>query len=371
MEQNRWFEVENVNEIPSPALLVYHHRVLENIKRMIEIAGDTNRLRPHIKTHKMSEILRLEDEMGISKCKCSTIAEAELAAMSGVKDILLAMQPVGPQTGRLFNLIKAYPFSIFSAIVDSASVINQISAKSIRNDAEITLYLDINNGMNRTGIEPGDDAAELYKLINDSPYLKAGGLHVYDGHIGDFFPSERKQTCDQDFLPVHFLKQKLEKDGFEVASVIAGGSPTFPFHAANSEVTECSPGTTVLWDYGYTQKFPDLNFLIAALVLTRIVSKPGKNLICLDLGHKAIASEMPHPRVKIIGIDDYIVKSHSEEHLVLETDEADKFEVGQYFYGIPYHICPTVTRYERAYVIKDGKAGDEWMIEARDRKLKY
>ena len=371
METARWFRVENIEEVSSPALLLYHHRITENIRRMVEIAGDACRLRPHIKTHKMSEILHIQDDFNITKCKCSTIAEAELAAMNGVLDILLAMQPVGPNIQRLFDLKKAYPYSSFSTIVDSAEVIKNISDQAIINDSEITLWLDINIGMNRTGIPPFEEAVDLYNLINSSPYLKAGGLHAYDGHIHEYSPAERKITCDNDFQQALNLKQKLESLSLPVPMIITGGSPTFNIHARRKDTIELSPGTTVLWDYKYSQLFPDLNFLFAALVLTRVVSKPGTNLLCLDLGHKAIASEMPHPRIKLIGLDEYQVRNHSEEHMVIECQEAEKYKVGSHFYGIPYHICPTVSRYDRAVVIRDGKASEEWKIEARDRKINY
>jgi D-serine deaminase-like pyridoxal phosphate-dependent protein len=371
MDNNRWFEIENHQEVPSPSLLLYPHRITENIRRMVNIAGDASRLRPHIKTHKMSEILKIQDDFGITKCKCSTIAEAELAAMSGVRDILLAMQPVGPNLDRLFALIKAYPFSLFSVIADSAGIIKKLSDDATTNDAEITVFLDINNGMNRTGVSPSGEAFELYKLIYESPYLKPGGLHIYDGHINDYPPGERKESCDDAFYPVLELKQRLEDVNMPVPVMVAGGSPTFAIHAQRKEAIDLSPGTVVLWDYGYSKLFPDLNFLHAAMVITRVVSKPAGNLLCLDLGHKSIASEMPHPRVKLIGLDNFTVKKHSEEHLVIETSEAGKFKVGDCFYGIPWHICPTVSLYGSAVTVVDGKAAAEWNIEARNRRINY
>lgn len=368
MENTRWFEAENVHEISSPALLLYPHRIEENIRRMVEMAGDASRLRPHIKTHKLSQIIHIQDDFSIDKCKCSTIAEAELAAINGVKDILLAYQPVGPNIKRFFLLKKAFPYSRFSAIVDNAEVIKEISEEAVRNDLEVTLWLDINNGMNRTGILPDDEALELFKLIAELPYLNAGGLHVYDGHIHDYLPSDRKIHCDNDFQSVLELKSKIERI-YPTPTLIAGGSPTFPVHAQRDRSIELSPGTTVLWDYNSAQLYPDLNFLNAAMVMMRVVSKPEDNLLCLDLGHKALASEMPHPRVKIIGLEEYTVRNHSEEHMVVECYDAHKFAVGTVFYGIPYHICPTVAKYERAIIIRDGKACDEWKIEGRDRKI--
>src|SRR5882724_7152296 len=105
----RWYEIENVDDVPSPALLVYRDRVEQNVERMIAMAGGPDRLRPHIKTHKTPELIRLQIDRGITKFKCSTIAEVEMAAMAGAKDVLLAYQPVGPNVDRFLILIGDFP----------------------------------------------------------------------------------------------------------------------------------------------------------------------------------------------------------------------------------------------------------------------
>jgi len=123
----------------------------------------------------------------------------------------------------------------------------------------------------------------------------------------------------------------------------------------------------VFWDAGYASKLPDLEFLPAALVLTRVISKPGKNRLCLDLGHKAIASEMAPPRVQLLGLEDAKAVSHSEEHLVVETGRSKQFRVGDCLYGIPWHICPTVALHSEATVVKRGAVISRWKVAARDR----
>ena len=152
--------------------------------------------------------------------------------------------------------------------------------------------------------------------------------------------------------------------------VVGGGTPTFPFHARHT-AHECSPGTTLLWDFGYAEKFADLEFQQAAVLLSRVVSKPGSDRVTLDLGHKGIAAENPHPRVKFIRLDDAEAVVHSEEHLTLQTDRAGEFRVGDLLYGIPRHICPTVALYDRAYIIRMGKLTAQWQVTARARKLTY
>jgi D-serine deaminase-like pyridoxal phosphate-dependent protein len=199
--------------------------------------------------------------------------------------------------------------------------------------------------------------------------VNAGGLHVYDGHVHDADPAVRAQRCEAGFAPVAAFRDELLKAGLPVSRTTGGGTPTFPMHARRPDV-ECSPGTCVLWDAGYGTKCKDLDFLHAALVLTRVISKPGKNRLCLDLGHKAIAAENPHPRVIFLNLPEAKAVIHSEEHLVVETERADEFPVGATFYGVPWHICPTVALYSEATIIRNGCAAEVWSIQARSRKLK-
>src|SRR5438045_6894086 len=118
--QGGWHIVENVNEVPSPALLIYPDRIAENIRRMISaVNGDVGRLRPHIKTHKLPELIALQMRQGITRFKCATIAEAEMLGMAGASDVLLGYQPVGPNIGRLAELLRIFPKTIFSAVDDN------------------------------------------------------------------------------------------------------------------------------------------------------------------------------------------------------------------------------------------------------------
>ena len=364
-----WYRVENINEINSPAILIYPERVEHNIRKMIEIAGKPERLRPHVKTHKMPEIIKLQMKYGITKFKSATIPETEMVAGCGTADILLAMQPVGPNLERFFRLRKEFANSSFSCIADNIADIGNISEMAVKTGMETRVWLDINVGMNRTGAPPGKESVGLFKKIMASPMLVAGGLHVYDGHIHEADLELRTKKCSDAFAPVAEMIKELEKQGINV-KIVAGGTPTFPIHAGHNE-PELSPGTMLLWDYGYGQAFSDLEFLHAAVLLTRVVSKPAPGLLCIDLGHKAVASEMPQPRVKLLDLTDYQITGHSEEHMVIRTPEADKYKTGDVLYGIPWHICPTIDRHDKATVIRNNRAEGEWNIEARRRKIKF
>jgi D-serine deaminase-like pyridoxal phosphate-dependent protein len=305
---------------------------------------------------------------GISVFKCATIAEAEMVAKCGVKDILLAYQPVGPNIERFFNLKNKFPEAKISCITDNEEIINQLSEVAGRNKTATNVYLDINNGMNRTGIQPGEAAIKLFKHISDSPNIRAEGLHVYDGHIHEKDFLQRQKLCNDAYEPVKSLISEIKKFYSRPVNIVAGGTPTFPVHAMRRDV-QTSPGTLLLWDYGYSSSFSDMEFLHAAVLLMRVISKPDNDLVCIDLGHKAVASEMPHPRIKVLEMDRYEIMSHNEEHMVLRTPDGARLRVGDVLYGIPYHICPTVDRFDQVSVVREGKVTEQWNVEARRRRI--
>ena len=365
MMNNDWYKVTDPKDIITPALLVYPNRIEKNIGTMIAMAGGTSNLRPHIKTHKTAEIIKLQLKHGIQKFKCATIAEAELLGKCGAENILLAMQPVGPNIDRFFSLIAEYPNSTFSTIVDDRQIIEQIAETAEGKGIQVSLWLDINNGMNRTGIQPNAQAVELYKNLYKNPNLLAAGLHVYDGHIHNKDLSEREEKCNKDFEAVLDLKKSLEELDIPVPCIVVGGSPTFPIHLKREGV-ETSPGTTLLWDAGYAASYKDMDFIPAAVLLTRVISKPKSNLVCFDLGHKHLASEMTFPRVLLLEGEECTQIGQSEEHLVVQCLNDDKFKVGDVAYAIPVHICPTVAKYKEVLTIVDGNQTGSWKVAARN-----
>lgn len=364
-----WMHVDNEADVMSPGLLVYPDRVNENLQRMIRmVGGDTTRLRPHIKTHKLAPIVTLQVELGIKKCKAATIAEAEMAALAGARDVLLAAQLVGPNVERFLALSRAFPQVAFSTLVDDGDVIDRLNKAALVDSQVIDVLLDLDIGQHRTGIEPGMKAITLYRQVAAAAGLRAGGLHAYDGHMHQSDREERANLSDEAFTALTAFRAELREEGLSVPRVVCGGTPTFPLHARRDGV-ECSPGTCVLWDAGYTAKLPDLEFLNAAVLFSRVISRPTSNRLCLDLGHKAVASEMPHPRVIFPAIPDAKAVGHNEEHLVLETERASEFPVGTAVYGLPWHICPTVALHDRVQVVKGGRMTDNWTVTARARRL--
>lgn len=367
MEGN-WYEIQNDHEIATPALLVYPDRITYNIKRMIEIAGDVNRLRPHVKTYKNAEIIRMQQAYGIHKFKCATIAEAELLAQCMAEDVLIAMQLVGQNVTRFYELVKTYPETRFSTLVDDLGHAKLLSDISCQNGLITPMWLDINVGMNRTGIIPDKSAQELYTYLSENKHIQAMGFHVYDGHLRDSDFEQRKNQCDASFGSVLQLKEDLSAQGINVDTIIAGGSPSFPIHALRKDV-ELSPGTVLLWDAGYGKRFPEMDMQVAAVLISRVLSKPVEGIITSDLGHKSIAPEMNFPRIELLNAKDLEQVSQSEEHFVFKTNQWESYKIGDLIYGIPMHICPTVAKYQYLQVVKSAKVVGRWKVGARGQKI--
>jgi len=365
---NNWFRIANEAGVPSPALLIFPERVEENLRRMIAITGGAERLRPHVKTHKLPQIIGLKRAAGIRKFKCATIAECEMVAGAGGEDVLLSYPLAGPNTARWLTLLGKFPGTKFLATADDRGAVLAMEEAAGRAGLVVELLLDLNVGMNRTGITPGDEAAAVCQHIAQSKHLHFGGLHVYDGHLHQPDRDERRAAWLKDVAPVWAFRDRLLALGLPAPRIVAGGTPTLPFFAELPGV-ECSAGTPVLWDFGQPLHNPDLDFLHAAVLLTRVISKPAPGRLCLDLGHKAVASEMPAPRVRLFGLEDASFPSHSEEHLMAETSRAGDFAVGDAVYGIPRHVCPTVALQSEVWAVRGGRAVETWPIAARARRI--
>ncbi len=364
-----WYSIDNAGEIASPTLLLYPDRIVENLQRMLELFGGPARLRPHVKTHKLPQIVSLKRQMGIHKFKASTIAEAEMTAAASGEDVLLAYQPVGPNQRRLVELIRRFPTTRFSTLVDNFDTLAELAATAKSASVDVDVYLDLNLGMDRTGVVPGAVALELYRLIVCAEHLRAAGLHAYDGHLHHADLAALSALKEQTFAPVWQLREQLLQEGLSVPNVIVAGTPTSRMFSDDENV-EVGAGTTVLWDFGQAETCPDLDcFKHAAVLLSRVISRPTHNRLCLDLGHKAVASEMAPPRVRWFGLEDAIPVMHSEEHLVLETNRSHEYPVGSVLYGIPRHICPTVALHSEVWCVRDRQAVETWPVVARARRI--
>jgi len=365
------YRIENTDDIISPTLIVFREILESNIARMIEIAGDAARLRPHAKTHKTRQVAQLLLAAGIGKHKCATFPEAEMLADAGAKDIFLAYNLVGPNIGRAVKFRQRYPDVTFSVTADHQQPIAALGKAISEAETSINVLLDIDPGLHRTGLEVGAKAKTLYRQIAETAGLTPGGLHLYDGQNRQTPLAERSLAVEACWNVATTFRDELVAAGYPVPRIAAGGTGSFPIYAAqNDDVLELCPGTVVFYDSGYERRFPDLNFTPAALLLTRVISRPTANRVTFDLGHKACAADPPAgDRLYFPDVPDAKEVLHSEEHLVLETSHAEQFQPGDETLAIPRHICPTTALHRQLHIVSDCRWSETWEVTARDRRL--
>lgn len=364
------YDVRDIDSLLSPSLLLFSEIIDANIQRALDLcAGDPSRLRPHVKTHKIPEIIERELAVGITKHKCATLREAQMLAEAGAPDVLIAYQMVGPNAGALAKLMVEHPATQFSSVVDDADAAEALGAAMLRAGRTAKVLIDLDVGMHRTGIAADEGALALYRTLTKTPGVEPIGLHAYDGHNRAEDVDERDRACEEILSVVRGLRDTLEGEGVAAALIVIGGTPPFPFYARQGDV-DASPGTFVLYDCAYGGGLPDLGFTPAAILFSRVISRPAPHLACIDLGHKAIAADPAGDRGEVLNVPGARVGGQSEEHWVLElTDESthESLKVGDTVYVCPTHICPTVALHKSAHLVEGGSITAEWRVAARDR----
>jgi D-serine deaminase-like pyridoxal phosphate-dependent protein len=371
MSQVELYRIDAPERIESPGIVIFLDLVRQNIETMLSIAGSPARLRPHCKTHKTREIIRLLGERGVSRHKCATIAEAEMLLSLGVDDVFLAYQPVGPNIERLCKLKERFPNSELSVAIDHPAPLAELGSALRPHDLEVGVFLELDSGMGRTGIELGPEALELYEAICTTPGIRPAGLHWYDGHIRASDLAERKVACLTGFDRLTRFRDQLLLNGLPVPAIVAAGTGSFPILAELDEPgLQLSPGTVVYFDASYRHQFPELKFVPALVIFTRVVSCNRSGFLTLDLGHKACAADPPAGRRLEFPVwPDAEEVQHTEEHLVVKTDFASQYRPGDWTIAIPMHVCPTSALHESATVVEHGQVVGRWDIVARRRRI--
>jgi len=288
--------IRRPEDLLSPSLVVFKPLVERNLAAMLKVAGSPDRLRPHCKTHKMPAVVKLMLAAGIKRHKAATVAEVEMLADCGVRDVVLAYNPVGPNIDRVVALKKRYPDLRLGVTADHPKPLSQLSDAVGKAGQTIEVYMDLNPGRDRTGLIAGDEAFDFYCTIARTPHVKAAGFHIYDGHFHQADPAERLAALLEKFRPIQAMRDRLVQAGFAVPKMICGGTPSFPVYARiDDSGIELSPGTCIFHDANYGEKFPDLEiFKPAAMLFTRVVSRPLANRVTLDLGSKSVDGPAGH-----------------------------------------------------------------------------
>lgn len=342
-----------VSEIETPALLLDLDIMEKNISEMAKYFNSKPAgIRPHIKNHMSPFIAHKQIDAGAVGVCCQTVAEAEIMAYSGIKDILIANEVIGrPKIERLLNLTKQTHMMV---AVDNPLNVKELSDAATKKKVPLDVLIDLDTGYGRCGIQPGDPALELAQLIVDSPGLDFKGINGYTPASFDE-DHEIKRTKQEKKLKVDIdTRDLLIKNGIEVEMVSAGCTRDFFISAEYPGITEVQPGTYVYMDIGHRELIGttpvDLDY--AMTVLTTVISTPKSDRVVVDAGSKAILKEDSRPK----NLKGYELYSLSAEHGKLRvTDPERKLTLGEKIELIPSYGDGTVNRWSRFLGTRNGK----------------
>jgi D-serine deaminase-like pyridoxal phosphate-dependent protein len=330
--------------------------------------GGTDRWRAHIKTAKLARTLHLLIDRGIRNFKCATTLELLVACRNRASDVLFAYPAMGANARRVQDIAQQFPNVRISVLAESEEQAEQWRA------TRVGIFIDINPGMNRTGIEQSD-TNKIFSLARaiGSAALEFRGLHYYDGQLGNLADSERTLAAHRGYGRLLEIVGELERSGIHVPEVITSGTPTFPCALAyegfrrGNFVHRVSPGTIVYCDATSLQQLPsDYGYQPAALVLTRVISHPHAGIVTCDAGHKAVSADAGVPTCVVLGHPELTPLSPSEEHLPIAVREiAPTPQLGEALYLLPRHICPTVNNFDVALLARNGNIESLETVTAR------
>lgn len=366
------YRVPNIEDVLTPALVIYPEIIFSNIEQTLRLLdGDANRWRVHVKTAKLEYALRMLAERGVRNFKCGTTLELLVACRSGAKDVLFAYPAVGANARRVNEIAEAYPHVRISVLAENEEQVRQWRV------SRVGVFLDINPGMNRTGIEQSHSAevVRLVRTVRDAG-LEFRGLHYYDGQYGGLEERERTPAAHAGYDSLLKVVRDVERSGVNVPEVITAGTPTLPSSLAyqgfrgQKFVHRVSPGTITYNDATSLEQLPaEYELRPAVLVLTRVVSRPRGGVVTCDAGHKAVSADAGVPTCVVVGHAELTPLSPSEEHLPMAVaGDASGPEVGEALYLLPRHVCPTVNNFDCALLVRNGQIEAVEKVTARGRE---
>jgi len=357
------------DRVLTPTLAIYPNLIAANITSTLDLlAGNADRWRAHIKTAKLKYTLRMLIARGIRNFKCATSLELLRACQAGALDIVVAYPLMGANANRVREIKLQHPRVRISVLAENEAQVQQWR------DTDIGIFLDINPGMNRTGIEQSSRqrVIELAQSVRQVG-LEFRGLHYYDGQFGAVAEPERTKAAHSGYEQLLQLVSELERSSVRVSEIVTAGTPTLPCSLAyprfeNADfIHRVSPGTVVYNDATSLAQLPAIyGYAPAALVMTRVVSHPRRGIITCDAGHKAVSADAGVPTCVVLGHPELTPLSPSEEHLPLAvTEGADGPRVGDILYLLPRHVCPTVNNFDAALIVRNGQVESVEEVSAR------
>jgi D-serine deaminase-like pyridoxal phosphate-dependent protein len=354
----------NKQELDTPVLLLDLDIVDSNITKMAQYFRNVKAdLRPHTKTHKTPMLAHKQIKAGAIGVTCAKLGEAEVMINSGISDVLIANEIVPPQ--KINKLAGLARHADVMVAVDDPNNVDNLSLAMQKTNVNLRVLVEVDIGMGRCGVSPGEPALRLAQKVLKSKNLTFAGIMGYEGHtvtIPDF--EQRKLKTEQCLVLLAETKDLLEENGIQVSIVSGGGTGTYNITGQFPCMTEIQAGSYIVMDAFYRNVTSDFN--CALTVLATVISKPNEDIVIIDAGAKTLTSEFGMPLVK--GIDGAKVLSLSEEHGKIDLSECDAvLKPGDKIELIPTHCCTTINLHDSFFGMRSDKLEVIWNIAARGK----
>jgi D-serine deaminase-like pyridoxal phosphate-dependent protein len=365
------YRLAHPEAVATPALLIYENIFDANIEAMKKVVGSADRWRPHVKTSKLLYTMQRLVDHGVRNMKCTTTLELVTACQAGAKDVVVAYPVSASAANRVEEIAAKFPSVAISALVEHDSQLDLWRGKGVG------LFIDINPGMDRTGIEIAR-TGEILSLARSvlSRGIRFRGIHYYEGHQNEPDLQQRTEAAHHGYDVLMKLLNTMESSGIVVEELITSGTPALPcalsyvpFQQARF-LHRVSPGTVAYNDVtSVSQLPPSYGLRTAAIVLSTVVSRPTATRITCDAGHKTVSADAGIPNCAVIGHPDMQPLKPSEEHLPIDLAEGSTMQIGELLYLVPRHVCPTVNNFDHALIISNGEVASVERVTARGREV--
>jgi D-serine deaminase-like pyridoxal phosphate-dependent protein len=369
---NDRYGVSDLEHVLTPALVLYPDVIASNVAHTLDLLdANPDRWRAHIKTAKLAYTLHALLDCGVRNFKCATTLELLTACENGANDVLVAYPVMGANAQRVREIADRFRQVRISVLAENEQQIRQWIG------GQVGIFLDINPGMNRTGIEQGNNSevVELIRTMHRAK-LEFRGLHYYDGQFGHEDEPQRTRAAHAGYDRLMQLVTEAARNDFQIPELITAGTPTFPCSLSYEGfrnapfVHRISPGTIVYCDATSMAQLPaEYGYAPAAVVLTRVVSHPSSGVVTCDAGHKSVSADAGVPTCIVMGHPELTPIGPSEEHLPMQVKSGPVPDIGEVLYLIPRHVCPTVNNFDSALLVRKGEIQSVEKVSARGREM--
>jgi D-serine deaminase-like pyridoxal phosphate-dependent protein len=345
------------HEIDTPALLLDLDTMERNLAKMAGffVNGPT-KLRPHYKNHKCPALARRQITAGAIGMTCATLSEAEALVSNGITSLLLSGEIAGDR--KIQRFIELARQADVIAAVDDARVVEAMAAAARQKNCRASVVVDIDVGLRRTGVKPGEHALQLARKVLEHG-LSLRGLMGYEGRLSQPAGPEKDAAYNPAMSALIDCRLLLERNDIPVEIVSGGGTSTYSLSRGFPGLTEIQAGSYLVMDTDY-QKCAD--FELALTVLSTVISKTEGERLIVDAGLKSISSERGMSTIK--GRPGLRLRKLNAEHGIIDIlDPADSCKVGDSVEIWPHYSDATINLHERIYGIRNGQIAEILKLE--------